>query len=125
LAGPRQDRMSVWAHWVSDRAPTAEQVRANLAPDVLRWASLAEAYGGERMGTSSASVPSSKCSRLAAARGDDAGTWPAPHTMFSHRLTTGIRKDPKGSRKNTGDPTWACTIFLGKARGASGGGVFF
>jgi len=37
-AGPRQDRMSAWALWVSAMAATAAHVRANLPFRAPRWA---------------------------------------------------------------------------------------
>jgi len=37
FAGPRQDRMSAWALWMSARAATAAHVRENLPFSVPRW----------------------------------------------------------------------------------------
>jgi len=42
LAGPKQDRMSACAHWVSARAATAAHVGANFPFSAPRWAPTGE-----------------------------------------------------------------------------------
>jgi len=51
FSGPKQDRMSAWAHWVAARAATAANVRANFPFSTLRWVPTVRGRGG------SASVP--------------------------------------------------------------------
>jgi len=57
FAGPKQDRMSACAPWVSAKTATAAHVQANFPFSVSRWAPVGEGLRGQWIGNPKTSVP--------------------------------------------------------------------